>query len=258
MYHDAGFDFIAITDHWKAYRKKESDPDFDILTIDGIEIDGNDASGHYYHIVALGPVADMTVDPCLERSIEILVAQHAFLILAHPYWSGNREEDIKKFPFHALEIYNHVCSWLNGKGTCAYLWDVALEDGLPLFAIASDDAHLLPAHPGWNGGWIMVQAEELTQTDILTALRKGRFIATTGPHFKSISYDNETIACTTGDIVKARLVGAGYSGDRLWYGGDVFNEFTFDISKNPRLKNSPYLRLEIEDANGKIAWTNQL
>ncbi|MHC1693645.1 MAG: CehA/McbA family metallohydrolase [Sphaerochaetaceae bacterium] len=276
LYRGAGYDFIAITDHWHVFKPQSSLPsEGGLLILGGIEVDGRDAQGQYYHVVALGTLSDIQPDNSLERTLERLVSQQAFLVLAHPYWCGNQLGDLQRFPFHAMEIYNHVCEWLNGKGQALYLWDTALTKRIAITGIASDDAHLLIQHPGWNGGWIMVQSSELSSSAILQALRLGRFYATTGPLFHSIRYGNGRVTCETSPIVQARLVGKDYLGDRvkatqttqepqdLQDSQDpqekpTMTSFSFKVDPDTPLAKSPYLRLEIEDSHGHRAWTNTL
>ncbi|MDY0290191.1 MAG: CehA/McbA family metallohydrolase [Sphaerochaeta sp.] len=260
LYAQAGYDFVAITDHWHAFRKQEMiENDNGLLVLDGIEIDGTDDSNHYYHVVALGTFDQMDVTENLSQTMDTLIHKGAYLILAHPYWSGNHMEDVKKYPFHAIEVYNHVCAHLNGKSTSLPYWDGALFQGLDLMGISADDAHLLPQHPGWKGGWIMVQAPVLSDKDILKALQDGNFYATTGPEFHSIFTDETSIRCKTSPIQRAWLVGEGYKGDRVIAAeGETLQSFSFSLDPDSPLAKSSYLRLEIEDSQGKRAWSNPL
>lgn len=260
LYRNAGYDFIAITDHWHAYRNpQESLCPGRFLTIEGIEIDGKDSDGQYYHVVALGSLGPMEPEARMEATIGRLVEQQAFLILAHPYWTGNKPEDVLRFPFDGIEIYNHVCDWLNGKSHAHYLWDLTLAKGVDIAGIASDDAHLVPLHPGWNGGWIMVRATELSSAAIMKALRAGEFYATTGPVFHTIRTEKESVHCETSPVTKARLVGKGCLGERIMVPrNSEITSFSFSLDPESAVMRSPYLRLEVEDAAGRRAWTNTL
>lgn len=259
MYRQAGYDFIAITDHGKSYRSESCPSDSGFLTLGGIEVDGTPLGGRYCHVVAIGACIDILPAGTFEQTMHDLAKQKAMVILAHPYWCGNDIGDVQRFPFDAIEIYNHVCDWLNGKGSSLMLWDQVLASGDSVFGIAADDAHIVPRHPGWNGGWVMVQANALTAEAIVDSLKAGRFYATCGPSFHSIDFDGDTITCTTSPIQQARLVGAGYLGERIWReDGTVMESFSFKVSDNPRLASSAYLRVEIEDADHRRAWTNPL
>ncbi|NQT58785.1 MAG: hypothetical protein HQ557_07370 [Bacteroidetes bacterium] len=272
LYHHAGYDFIAITDHWQDFTSSYPTPtgmkqstfsrqveNSKILILNGIEIDGRDLHGQYYHVVALGTFEQIQPSMNLKQTIATLINQDAYLILAHPYWCGNSFEDVYRFPFHAVEIYNHVCDWLNGKGSAGPYWDMALREGISVFGIAADDSHFLPEHPGWNGGWIMVQAPELTTDSIYKSLHQGSFYSTTGPEFHQIIVEDGLVHCTTSPIQRALLIGKDTIGDRICApDNETITEFSFPISSGSNFAQSPYLRLEIEDGKGKRAWSNSL
>lgn len=262
LYTEAGYDFIAITDHWNSFNKEQYDPQINsstLLILDGIEIDGYDEVGHYYHVVALGTFPQLQQSEKLSEAIEALLPYDPYLILAHPYWSGNRREDMYQFPFQAIEIYNHVTDSLNGKSSALVYWDERLRTDPQFFGIAADDAHIIPAHPGFNGGWIMVCAEDLNKESIIDALRSGRFYATRGPEFHSIDVSENVIRCTTSPIKRAWLVGEAYYGARFDLPREEsFTEFSFTVPTGSSLSRSSYLRLEIEDEQGKRAWSNTL
>ena len=70
---------------------------------------------------------------------------------------------------------NHVCHWLNGKSDGAVHWHAMLKRKPATLGLAADDAHLRAEHPGWNGGWIVVNAAARTADAILTAIRRGNY-----------------------------------------------------------------------------------
>ena len=72
-----------------------------------------------------------------------------------------------------MEVYNNVCQWMNGKGEAGELWDAMLEHQPGTLVFASDDAHLSRADPGWDGGWVMVNAAECTREAILGCAAAG-------------------------------------------------------------------------------------
>ena len=141
-------------------------------------------------------------------------AQGALMVLAHPYWSGNTLEDVQRWAFDGVEIYNHVCHWLNGKSEGLVHWNAVLRQYTGMLALAVDDAHLQPEHLGWNGGWIMVNADACTPTAILTAIRTGNFYARCGPVFQSIVLADDHVQVETSPVQYARLVGPRFSGMR--------------------------------------------
>ena len=54
LYRGAGYDFLCRTDHWTASDAGADEAAYPLVWLDGIELDGADASGAEYHVVALG------------------------------------------------------------------------------------------------------------------------------------------------------------------------------------------------------------
>jgi hypothetical protein len=180
--------------------------------------------------------------------------QGGLTILAHPQWTGNSFDDALRWPFDGVEVYNHVCRWLNGKGAGAAYWNAMLGRRPGTLALAVDDAHLRPEHPGWNGGWIVVNAAERTPERIMDAIRRGNFYASCGPQFHSIRFDGVRVEIETSTVQFMRLVGPAYRGQRL----GSFDEQRLTAARFDLPADWDYAYLEIEDEQGRRAWTNTL
>ena len=167
LYAGAGFDFLCAADHWVVSDVAQQPGATDLLWLDGIELDGRDASDTYYHVVCLGKLAGITREMGFDAALQAAREQGALTILAHPQWTGNSFDDAARWPFDGVEVYNHVCRWLNGKGEGGAYWNAMLRRRPETLGFAVDDAHLRPEHPGWNGGWIVVNAAERTPASIL-------------------------------------------------------------------------------------------
>ena len=142
MYAKAGYDFLFRTDHWVTSDvSKDADP-YPLLWLDGIELHGKDHTGSSYHVVCLGRVTDVTQQGGLVAALQAARSQGAFIVLAHPHWMGNTLEDALRWGFDGVEIYNHVCRWLNGKGDGSVYWDAMLRHNGDTVGLAVDDAHL--------------------------------------------------------------------------------------------------------------------
>ena len=254
MYADAGYDFLCRTDHWVCSDVAADVEDYPLLWLDGVELNGEDTTGSHYHVVCLGTFTGLTRDLGFMAALEEARAQGGLLILAHPHWMGNSLQDALRWGFHGVETYNHVCRWLNGKGEGTVHWNAMLQRTPGTLGLAVDDAHLRPEHPGWNGGWVMVNAAECSQTAILAAIRAGAFYSTCGPEFRAIECDSDTVYIRTSPVQFARLVGPAHWGARLGsFDGHVMQEATFAIPPD-----WPYAYVEIEDTCGRRAWTNAL
>ena len=254
MYAEAGYHFLFRTDHWVASDARNDDDEPALLWLDGIELDGRDGNGSQYHVACLGSFTDLDREMGLVAGMEAVRAQGGLLILAHPYWMGNSLEDALRWGFHGVDVYNHVCHWLNGKGSGTVHWNAMLGSTPDTLAFSVDDAHITPAHPGWDGGWIMVNAPEYTREAVYDAIKAGRFYSTCGPDFYAIEYAGGSVAVRTSPVRFVRLAGPRYFGNRIGsFDGRLLTEATLEIPVD-----WPYAYLEVEDAQGRLAWTNPL
>ena len=254
MYAAQGYDFLFRTDHWFSSAVAADGEDFPLLWLDGVELDGRDNEDAYYHVVCLGTFTGIIREMGFGAALEAAREQGGLLILAHPQWTGNTFDDALRWHFDGVEVYNHVCHWLNGKSDARAYWNVMLAQRPQTLGLACDDAHIRAEHPGWNGGWIVVNAPELSVTAITEAIRAGNFYSSTGPDFHSIACEGNTVTIHTSPVQFARLVGPGFRGARIGsFEERLFTEATFEIPAD-----WAYAYLEIEDAQGRRAWTNAL
>lgn len=253
-YAGAGYDFLFRTDHWVTSDVGADSDTYPLLWLDGIELDGFDDKGSYYHVVCLGALNDLGREMGFPAALQSARDQNSLTILAHPLWTGNSFDEACRWAFDGVEIYNHVCRWLNGKGDGLAYWQAMLREAPGTLAFSCDDAHTKPEHPGWDGGWVMVQAPELTPSGILSGLRAGRYYSSTGPAFRQIVCEDGHVSVETSPVRFMRLVGPAYLGTRIGdFDGSLLETATFEVPED-----WPYTYLEIEDALGRRAWTNTL
>jgi len=254
MYASAGYHFLYRTDHWVCSDSSADSTPYPLLWLDGIELDGQDDTGTSYHVVCLGFVQGLHRDNGFQNALESARKQGALLVLAHPHWCGNSLEDALRWKFDGVEIYNHVCRWLNGKSGGLVHWDAMLKENPGTLALAVDDAHLRPEHPGWNGGWIMVNAGSCTRENVTNAIRAGNYYSSCGPELKSIEWNGSELHASASPIQFARLVGPGPSGIQAGsFDGRLLTEVSLPVPLE-----WDYAYLEVEDSLGRRAWTNTL
>ena len=250
MYAGRGYDFIFITDHNRP-AEVESIPGLPLLALNGVEIDGQDETGAWFHAVGLGHDGELLNGEPIGVQTAFLRQRGALVVLAHPYWSGNTAEDALRHEFDGVEIYNHICNYLNGRSCGAYHWDRMLKRNPRTLAFAADDAHLNGNEP-WDGGHIVLSAPSLTKENVLASLKAGNFYSSLGPRFESIHVRPTHIYVRTSPVSAIRLVDDTPWGRRVMAtNGKPVTEAHFDIEEE-----HAYLRVEVEDANGRRAWTN--
>jgi hypothetical protein len=265
----AGYDVLAITDHWVRTQEASTDG---LLVIPSTELNAT-AGGpeHDAHVLALGVQAD-PVPPAdgfepLQDVVDWVLANRGLPYLAHTYWSGLRTAQWEECEgLLGIEVWNAGCELEVGRGDSSLHWDEALERGRALQALATYDSH----HPGYDSGfaWTMVHAADRSQGSVLAALRAGRFYGSTGPAIESLVLDDEsvTVGCTPAASVtlhSSSRRGARANAGRLGYppGVEVLERDAAGLLTSVRLRRparAPYGRVEVADANGGRAWTNPL
>jgi hypothetical protein len=254
-YAERGYDFISITDHRVPFVGAELGEQLPIMVLDGIELDGIDDEGSGYHVVCIGGVEGILKEMPLMESLKKARSQGSFLIWAHPHASANTVEEGMRHGFHGLEVYNHTSEVGLGKGYGAYHWDSILRQQPDMLGLATDDNHFFEGYPSQVGGWIMVNAPELSPEAILASIRQGNFYSSSGPDFKSIYIEKgNRVVAETSPIVHARLVGPGGVGK--WKAEVDLRNVTETHFRIP--DEWSFARLEIEDAFGRKAWSNPL
>lgn len=252
MYAERGYDFIFITDHNHA-ADIENLHSLPLLALNGAEVSGKDSVGASYHALALGCEAPLPEADLFDEKVSALKEQGALMVLSHPYWMGNTVEDALRHPFDGVEVYNHICRYLTGRPFSGYHWDRMLAQDPLTLGPAVDDAHLNGNEP-WDGGWVMVCAQELSKSAIMQAIAAGSFYSSIGPRFESIRVGDGSIRLRTSPVVAVRLVDHTTWARRVYPGyGRTVTEAEFELEKERQ-----FIRAEIEDEHGRTAWTNAL
>ena len=200
FYAERDYDFVAVTDHRVPFATSEWGDDLPLMVLEGIELDGVDGQNSYYHVVCIGGVQGLTREMDLMEAMAKARSQGSFLIWAHPHWSGNTAEEGLRHGFHGIEVWNHGSEISIGKGIAAFHWDAVLVKQPDLLGFATDDNHFFEeGYPPQVGGWVMVNAPELTPEAMTAAIRQGNFYSSCGPEFKTIRIEqgNRVVAETS-------------------------------------------------------------
>jgi len=265
-YEWAGYDVLAITDHWVRTVERSTRK---LLVIPSTELNAL-AAGHDAHVLALGVEADPEPPDefaPLPDVVAWVVENKGMPYLAHTYWSGLRTSDWERCDgLLGIEVWNSGCELEIGRGDSAVHWDEALEAGHALFALATDDSH----HPGYDSGfaWTTVRAAERSQEAVLEALRTGCFYGSTGPEIHHVEHDANavTVRCSPAQsvtLVSSRHRGARANAGRLGYpnGSTILERDSAGLVTACRLEKpplAPFGRIEVCDPAGRKAWTNPL
>jgi hypothetical protein len=267
-YREAGYDFIAITDHfeerfgWPVTDTRALRED-DFTTLVGAELSSADWSDpSVYWVAAVGLPPDFG-PPRAGDHVEAIAraaAGGAFVYLLHPGLNGLRPEVAAGLPgmdaVRAVEVYTHQ-SWIYRPDTAiaAPFLDALLDDGRRLGAVAADDAHFRDG-PDAFGAWVEVFAAELAPEALLAALKGGAYYATQGPAIGGLTRDGDELHVRCSSCARVLLTGPS----RLWRRwrwrlaepGAGLTEASFSLSDF----RGSFCRVTVVDGDGRRAWSN--
>jgi hypothetical protein len=264
-YRDAGYDFLALTDHdlltLPADHALAAGP---MLLVHGEEVTAGDV-----HVNGLGvreaipPVYASTVAETLQRNVDAVEAAGGIASVNHPNYQWHvRSADLLALRGCSLfEVHNGGPETNDaggvGRPSTEEQWDAVLMAGRRLRAIAVDDAHHFRvfghryANPG--RGWIHVRAERLDEAAVLEAVIAGEMYASTGIELDDVSRSRlslaVTIAAEHGRAYRTTIIGPGGVTLDVIDGADV----------RVRLPTSlAHVRVRVEDSDGRRAWLQPL
>jgi len=266
-YERAGYDVLAITDHWFRSAPPSTER---VIVIPSAELNCVLPGDRDGHVLAFG-IGDTLEEFEGERrdlaaTAEWITAQGGVAYLAHPYWTGvNPGTLVLPETVSGIEVFNGGCELELGRGLSTVHWDELLHAGRQCYALASDDSH----HPGFDSdlAWTWVRSSP-TVAGVLEALRSGCFYSSSGPRITSVIAGNGSVEVQCDPCCSVRVVfgvssGAAVNSGRLGYryGGQILSTTPEGLITAARLdlpETAPYARVEVADVRGGRAWTNPL
>lgn len=233
---------------------------FDLLFIEGEEITDKFDDRHI-HVGAVNleevipPQGGLTLRETLNNNIAAVLEQASRLnrpMLAHVnhpnwHWSLSWEDVAHVTEDRFFEVYNGHSEVFNEGDSmhpgCEEMWDLAntlrvLDLGLPLlYGLATDDSH---EYFTWGAGrinpgrgWVMVRGDNRDPDEIVTAMRRGDFYASSGVTIRDFHIDADNyeldIASEPGVDYVTRFVGTRMTdGER-----DPIAETLLETTSNP-------------------------
>jgi len=264
-YREAGYDFMALTDHFlerynfpladtRPYRTK------DFTTLLGAELHTRIITtelGSIWHILAVGLPLDFAHTTNDETAADLAgraLEAGAFVAVAHPGWYALTEIDFAEIgKVDAIEIFNGTAVDHNDHYDSWGIADVMLGRGLRYSCCATDDYHAKPDRADFGLGWVQVKSESLEPEPLLAALKAGHYYSSTGPEIYDIQLtagQKLTVRCSPAN----RIFLTGQASTARTAFGNGITEAEFDLTKF----NSPYARLTVRASNGGRAWSNPI
>ncbi|RPI54744.1 MAG: PHP domain-containing protein [Chloroflexi bacterium] len=256
-YRARGYHFVALTDHDVLSQGRPLAEDF--VTLSGIEVECVDPEAGLYHLLGFGAERppDLTYNQLLplQEGVDRLRAVARVVVVAHPYWSGQRSADLLALErCSLLEVYNGGCDVDDAKGYSAVHWDDLLAAGRRWRALATDDAHWRSGTKDAGLGWVWVRAPHLEAEALLGALEKGHFYASTGPKIDHLEVEGRQVRVRCSPATAVDFVGNGPFSRRISAPpGGVLTEAAHTASGR-----QTYVRVAVRDAGGNWAWANPI
>lgn len=252
IYKEAGYDAIALTDHW-AYHGEDNISGLPIIAGCEYNMGASDTAVDVMHIVGIG----MEYEPKLSKEngrqevIDAIRAAGGMAVLAHPAWSLNTPEHAEELSgFGAVEIYNTVSNCgQSSRPYSGYFVDILANRGTEYPLIATDDTHMYGGIDDAKS-WIMVKADSVSKDDIIKAIEAEDFYATQGPELHVHREGDKLIADCSPCIMIDFLSNAAWGPDRITR-GEALTHAEYQIKPHDR-----WVRVEVHDSEGRCAWSN--
>ena len=247
IYKSLGFDFLALTDHWRVSEAGVYDG---MLVLSGVEYDC--ITDGCYHVVGYG----MKEKPEVKRGdgpqefIDGIKRAGGIATLAHPAWSLQRPDKMAELKgVDCTEIYNSVSGYpYSARPYSGTIIDTAALLGFRAVLTAADDTHFYGDEVG--RGFVYVKAAELTEDAICAAIKKGDVIASNGLFITARAEgDCFKVYCPEGCKYVQFFSNLYYSPYTTVTGGTVY-EASFPLSDKVS-----FVRAEAVGFDGKTAYT---
>ncbi|MFK4300253.1 hypothetical protein ABH892_000345 [Paenibacillus sp. RC254] len=275
-YRSKGYDFMCLSDHEIYFHSDAYDTETFIM-LDGYEMAcemERNTTGQQYHLHGLLDRSLLAEKPfqhdeehakpdyesldTIQQLIDEMRSKGNLVIMNHPEWSKNREEDLHKLEgYAAIEIYNHQSEIQEAVGYGVSYWDYVLKRGKQVNAIAADDAHGGPTDmvvSEFYGGWIAVETDQLEQQAIIEAIKAGHYYSSNGPMIHDLRIENDRFKVKCSPVRSIRFITFPDNGlAEMDPTGQCITEAEYIIQNNEQ-----YVRVECVDASGRVAWSNPI
>ena len=252
IYKNAGYDAVAITDHWVLNEKREIEG---LRVIPAVEYNTNSNNGEkgVYHILGI----NCKKTPCLDindsaqKIVDEIKRCEGLAVLAHPAWSINTPEGAAHIEgIDITEIYNSVSdAHQSSRPYSGCFVDASACMGKFYNLIATDDTHYYDGTDE-TCSYIMVECDEdATDDEIINAIKDGRFYATQGPEL-IVKKEGSKIKIHTSPVSRISLFSNIVWSDGYCVKGEGLTYHEYEI------KDETFIRVEATDKDGKFAWSN--
>ena len=251
IYKAAGYDAIALTDHWYYGESGEMDG---MKIISGAEynVGSNDTVKGTYHILGLFMEGkpDVTKETPPQRIIDVLHELGGLAVLTHPAWSLNTPEKIMALEgIDATEIYNTVSAVEQSfRADSSLIIDMIAGLGRDYPLLATDDSHYYKGEDNCVS-YIMVESESTDDKELKKAILEKKFYATQGPeiHLTRVG-DKFRVDCSPVQKIC-------FASNTAWC-PRIFRGEGITSAEYTPVAADRFVRAFVIDSEGRTAWSN--
>lgn len=266
-YREAGYDFVAITDHFEAEYGHSvtfaaAPPGLTVIPAAEFSTGAwSKRSTCWVAAVGLPPGFSTAAPEGGLRAIAAAKEAGAWTILLHPrlnHWrpfEAGQPHPVLEL-IDAVEIYSHsVAATWPDQADGSSVADELLEAGLRLKLAAADDAHFV--HPRDRfGAWVMVAADRPDEGGVIEALRKGRYYSTQGPRLDRVELCGRWLSIRAPEAYSVCVTGAG---ERWLEGHHDFPQTKEGVAElDVSAFGGSFCRVTVVSRDGLRAWSNPL
>jgi hypothetical protein len=269
-YREHGYQFLVLTDH-----------NF-LTSVDGLNalhgaderflvVRGEEVTDRFenkpLHINGMGvtrvvqPQGGTSVLETVQRNVDAIRAAYGVPSINHPNfgWAISADELARLRNTRFFEVFNgHPLTNNAGGGGVPGLeaaWDTILSRGVLMYGIAVDDAHHFkrpwdPEASKPGKGWIYVRAARLTAAELLRAMERGDFYASTGVELSDVQSTSRSLSITVRERSWAK-----YRIQFIGLGGRLLQESTSSPARYDFRGSEGYVRAKVIESSGAVAWT---
>ena len=207
-----------------------------------------DATYPFADVLAIG-IDHWRPAQTLQAAIDWIAADGGLPVLAAPLSPAKPQSLISVMGLqglYGLEVYDaRLARGDAGGADASALWDRLLSAGNRVFAFAGDDATGVN-DPAIGGAWITVLAPTDDRDSLLSSLRRGAFVASSGAEFTSLRVAGSTITAEASPGSSLRFIGRG---------GRLLRAVSASSGSYRVTGNEGYVRVEAIRDDGARAWS---
>lgn len=267
-YNDHGYDWVIMSDHNTVTKLHNGGKLEGLLTITGEEVTAHiegDPVAVYVNAFRLSknvePIISDGVLATLQANVNAIISSGGIASFGAPYYRDGFDHTsiLDVTGPNLMEVFNgHPANILGDPRTFSYenIWDMFLERGRVMYGTATDDSHNYfnfsadNANPGL--AWVMVSAQELSETAILEGLTTGNFYASTGVTLGELEISKYSISLKIDSRFPNSL--QEYTTTFIGKAGETLAEKTGLEAKYQFKGDENYVRARVDSSWGARAW----